>query len=55
MGVDLRRRVVADFGDEDAVRDGGDNDREGDGKQSNARVHSGDALNRLEPDGKVIN
>lgn len=55
MGGDLRRRVVADFGDEDAVRDGGDDDGEGDGEQPNARVYGGDALNRLEPDGEVIN
>lgn len=55
MGVDLRRRVVADSGDKDAVRDGGDNDREGDRKQPDARVDSRDAHNCLEPDGKVIN
>ncbi len=55
MATYVRRGVVADFGDENAVRDRGDDDGKSGGKQPNSRVHGGDALNSLEPDGKEIN
>lgn len=47
--------VITDLSNKNAIGDRSDNDGESERQQPNTGVHGGDALNRLEPDGKEIN